>query len=216
MWKELGVYTLQFDWIVTPIINAEVFRITHLSVPVKQQDYIKAVIGLEFSDGLLPNIFSPQRLTSRQEREIFYFTNFDNSPRRLIFKRLEKREIIWNIKVEFKNMLIPSNKPRVTIAQPLADINVSNVKAVILRERSDLSRQNYLLTNSGSQTVFFRYVPMGTDPTNDTLLVSSTNWDFFIEAGRQWYDQTFSQNGLIAIASGNQAVRIKAVEYNYL
>lgn len=217
MWEDLGIYTLGIDWIFTPIVNAQVFRITHLSVPARQQDYIKAVIALEFPDGSIPNIFTPQRLTSRQEREIFYFATFDNFPRRLVFKRLEKNQIIWKIKVEFKNMLVPSNKPRATTAQPLPDVTVSNAKVIVLREKADASRQNYLLTNSGSQTVYFKYVPLGIDPASDTLLISNINWDFFIEAGRQWYDQTFSQNGLIAIASNaNQAVRIKAIEYNYL
>ncbi len=217
MWEELGTYTLEFDWIFTPITNAEIFRITHLSVPIKQQEYIKAVIALDLPEGELPNIFTPQRLNSRQEREIFHFKSFDYSPRRLIFKRLEKREIIWKIKVEFKIMLVPSNKQRTTNALSLPDVTVSNVKVIILRERADLSRHSYFLTNAGSQTVFFKYIPLGTDPASDTLLISPTNWDFFVESGRQWFDQTFSQNGLIAIASNaNQAVRIKAIEYNYL
>lgn len=217
MWLELGTYTLQNDWLYTPIVKAQTFRITHLSVPIRQQEYVKAVIGLDFYEDEIPSILNPQRLTSRQEREIFNFISFDDSPRRLIFKRLEKSQVIWRIKVEFKSMLVPSNKPRATTAQPQPDVTVSNVKVLVLKEKADASRGTYLLTNTGSQTLYFKYVPIGVDPTTDAVLVSPTNWDFVIEPGRQWFDQTLSQNGLVAISgSASQSNKIKAIEYNYL
>lgn len=216
-WELLGNFTLTEEWQLTTLIKAELFRVTHLSVPIKQ-DYVKAVIAQGFKDDEIVSVFTPQRLSCRQEKEIFSFSSSISLDKRILFRRLDKaNDIIWKIKIEFKSMLIPSNKLRSTIAQSLPDVTVSNVKTIILREKTDSSRQNYLLTNNGSQSVFFKYVPLGVDPASDTLLISPTNWDFFIEGGRQWFDQTYSQNGLIAIASNaNQAVRIKAIEYNYL
>lgn len=217
MWEQLGIFELNFNWIYTPIINAEIFRITHLSVPIKQQDYIKAVVALEFTGGVIDNIFNPQRLTSRQEQEIFYFPAFDNLARRLIFKRVDKTsEIIWKIRIEYKLMLIPSNKPQTTNAQALPDSVIVNAKKLVIPEKTDGSRRNYLISNLGPQTLYCKYLPIGGDFASSTFVISSTDYDFLLNSGDKWLDSTLSQNAVYGVTANAFSAKIKAVEYNYL
>ena len=220
MWQSLGSFTLNEEWQLTlPVpVNAEIFRITHLSVPAKQ-DYVKAVIAQGFQDDAVLSILAPQRLTCRQEKEIFSFPSLDNLEKRIVFKRLDKAsEIIWIIQIESKNtMLIASNKPQVTSAQALPDISLTNTKAVIVSEKTDGSRRNYLISNLGLATAYFKYVPLGTDPTATSLTISSTDYDFLLASGDKWLDSTLSQNGIVGItANALSTAKIKAVQYLYL
>ena len=217
MWEDLGVFNLSSDWVFTPVVASEIFRITHLSVPINQQDYIKAVVALDFPGNTLVNIFNPQRLTARHEQETFYFARFDNSARRLAFKRVDKsKEVIWKIRIEYKNMLIPSNKPQITSAQALPDSVIVNAKKLIIPEKTDSSRRNYLISNLGPQTLYCKYLPIGGDFASSTFVISSTDYDFLLISGEKWLDSTLSQNAVYGLTANAFSAKIKAVEYNYL
>ncbi|BBD66330.1 hypothetical protein NIES4072_64010 [Nostoc commune NIES-4072] len=217
MWSSLGIFSVEEHWKLTTTTKAELIRITHLSVPIRQ-DYVKAVIAQGFQEDAIISISTPQRLTCRQEKEIFSFPNLDNLEKRIVFRRLDKaNEIILKIKVEEKNMLISSNKTQITTAQALPDISLTNTKKTIVLEKTDASRRNYLISNLGAATAYFKYVPLGVDPTVTTLIVSSTDYDFALASGDKWLDSTLSQNGVIGItANALSTAKIKAVEYVYL
>lgn len=219
MWESLGNFTINEEWQLTLPVNAEIFRITHLSVPIKQE-YIKAVVAQGFQDDdTIISISSPQRLTCRQEKEIFSFPSLDNLEKQIVFKRLDKAsEIIWKIQIESKNtMLIASNKPQITSAQALPDVSLTNTKVVIVPEKTDSSRRNYLISNLGLATAYFKYVPLGVDPTATSFTISSTDYDFSVASGDKWLDSTLSQNGVVAVtANALSTAKIKAVQYLYL
>lgn len=216
-WEPLGTFSVLENWTFTNFTKAELIRVTHLSVPIRQ-DYVKAVIASGFQDDLLVSLFSPQRLTCRQEKEIFSFPNLGSLDKKIVFRRLDKEsKIIWKIKIEAKVMLISSTKPQITNAQSLGDITVTNTKRIIVGEKLDGSRRNYLISNLSGQTVFFKYVPLGSDPMVATLILSSTDHDFALANGDKWLDSTLSQNAVIGItANASPTTRLKAVEYNYL
>lgn len=215
-WQPLGNFTLTEEWQLSIPIKAELFRVTHLSVPLKQ-DYVKAVIAQGFKDDHIVSVFTPQRLTSRQEKEIFNFSNFINSEKNILFKRLDKAtDIIWKIKLEYKNMLIPSNKPQITSAQSLPDSVIVNAKKMIIPEKLDSSRRNYLISNLGTQTLYCKYLPLGTDPTLSTFVISSSDYDFLLTSGEKWLDSTLSQNAVYGVTANAFSAKVKAVEYNYL
>lgn len=99
-WQTLGEFTLIEDWQLTVPTQKEIFRVTHLSYPINK-DYVLALVAQVFEVDEIISIFAPQRLSCRQEREIFNFPTLRNLKRSLAFKRLDKdKEIIWRIKVE--------------------------------------------------------------------------------------------------------------------
>lgn len=216
VWQDLGIFTLNQEWQSTAPISGELFRVTHLSVPIKQ-DYVKAVIAQGFQDDSIPSIFTPQRLSYRQEKEVFSFLGFNSLEKRIIFKRLDKAtEIIWKIKVEYQNMLITSNKPLITSAQALPDSVIVNAKKLVIPEKIDGSRRNYLISNLGPQTLYCKYLPLGADPTASNFLISSSDYDFFLTSGEKWLDTTLSQNAIYGLTANAFSAKVKAVEYNYL
>lgn len=100
-WQQIGIYTLSKNWVLTPPIVGEVFRIKHLVVYNPDQKYIKAVFAQAFYDAGL-NIFEPKRLSYRTEPEVFiHFFPTGISQRQLAFKRLDDNlNIFWRIKAE--------------------------------------------------------------------------------------------------------------------
>ena len=100
-WKLIGIYTLRNDWVLTPPVIGEVFRIQHLPIYNPDDKYIKAVFAQAFYDTGL-NLFEPKRLSYRTEPEVFihYFPT-GISQRQLAFKRLDDNTtIFWRIKAE--------------------------------------------------------------------------------------------------------------------
>ena len=100
-WQQIGIYTLRNDWILTPPVVGEVFRIKHLPIYNPDDKYIKAVFAQAFYDTGL-NIFEPKRLSYRTEPEVFiHFFPTGISQRQLAFKRLDENlNIFWRIKAE--------------------------------------------------------------------------------------------------------------------
>lgn len=217
IWEDLGTFSITPEWQFSPNFESDLVRITHLSVPLKQ-DYVKAALAHGFQDDLIISVFNPRRLTCRQEKEIFSFPSLDQIPKSLAFKRLDTNiDITWKIKLEYKNMIIPSNKTQSTTAQALPDSIVVNAKKSIIPEKADGSRRNYLISNLGAQTVYFKYLPIGADPTASTFVVSQSDYDFLLLAGEKWFDTALSQNAVYAIANNaSPATKVKAIEYNYL
>ena len=217
-WQALGDYLLSNQWQATPHVKAELFKVTSLSTPAKQ-DYVKGAIaqGIEH-EGIL-SLYLPQRLNCRQEKEIFLFKNIDDSPKSIVFKRIDKLfEIDWIIRIEYTdNMLITSNKSQVTQAVPLPDISITNSKKLVIPENKNSERKSYLISNNSTQSVYFKYVPLGVDATNESVTISASNYDFIVASGDSWIDTTLTQNGVVGIAQGlNPNVKIKAIEYLYL
>ena len=100
-WESIGIYTLRNDWVLTPPIIGEVFRIKHLPIYNPENKYIKAVFAQSFNDAGF-NIFEPKRLSYRTEPEVFihYFPTGINQ-RHLAFKRLDENlNIFWRIQAE--------------------------------------------------------------------------------------------------------------------
>ena len=100
-WNLIGIYTLRNNWVLTPPVIGEVFRIKHLPTYNPENKYIKAVFAQSFNDGGF-NIFEPKRLSYRTEPEVFiHFFPTGISQRQLAFKRLdENSNIFWRIKAE--------------------------------------------------------------------------------------------------------------------
>ncbi|MCC5640231.1 hypothetical protein LC593_31245 [Nostoc sp. CHAB 5844] len=219
-WQSLGTFLISTEWGLTPLISTEVFRVSHLSVPVRN-DYVKAVIALGFNDetGFI-NIFNPQRLTPRNEKEIFSFPKFEGLERRLAFKRLDKADgLIWLIEIEtYQNMFYSSvNKQQATNAQPANDVSVTTSKTVIVAEKADGSRRSCLFSNTGPSTVYFKYVPVGTDPTAASVTVSANTYDFSLAPNEKFLDENSSQNAVVGICSGvvTTTAKVKVTEYIY-
>lgn len=216
IWVNLGTFTITAEWQFTPVFNSDLVRVTHLSVPLKQ-DYVKAALTHSLQDDLIISLFNPRRLTCRQEKEIFNFPSLDGISKSLGFKRLDTNlDIIWKIKIEYKNMLIASNKPQLTQAQALPDSVIVNAKKLIVPEKTDSSRRNYLISNLGSQTIYCKYLPIGADFTSSTFTISSSDYDFVLNSGEKWLDSTFSQNAVFGISGNSSSAKVKAIEYNYL
>lgn len=215
-WQPLGDYLLSNQWQTTPPVKAELFRVTSLSTPTKQ-DYVKGAIaqGIEH-EGIL-SLYLPQRLNCRQEKEIFLFKNIEDSPKSIVFKRIDKAfEIDWIIRVEYtENMLITSNKPQTSQAIALPPVLVTSSKIQIVAENTDWNRKSYLISNNGSQTIYCKYVPLGTNIMDESLVVSSTNYDFFINSSDKWLDTTLTQNAVIGITQKSSSTTL-VVEYLYL
>lgn len=222
-WQFLGRFLVGSEWTLTDVIPSEMIRVTHLSMPLIKNDYIKAVIGQGFTDDSgIVNIFNPQRLTSRQEKEIFYFPRIDCIEKRLAFKRLDKTDnIFWLIQIEvYQNMFFSSVvKQQTTNAQPTAEVSVTSTqKSTILSEKSEGTRRSFLIVNTGSSTVYCKYVPIGTDLANANITVSATNYDFTLVAGEKFIDSNATQNAIVGICSGvgNLAnTKLKVTEYIY-
>jgi len=213
-WQSLGLFQVKSDWVLTPSVTSNIFRVSHVFTNV--DTYLKAVIAKAFRDDRGLNIFHPQRLTSREEKEIFifYFSDEIATPS-LAFKRLDNSSVKWFIEIEM--FFSSSSKQQTTYAQPVADINVNTQKTVIIPERTDGERHSYLISNTaGSHTVFFKYVPLGTDP--NTVTVSATSYDFLLTANEKFLDSNSSRNAVVgicaAVTSGANA-RIKVTEYFY-
>ena len=100
-WQSIGSYTLTNDWILSPPVIGEVFRIIHQPLQNPQNKYIKAAFAQCFIDQGL-NIFEPKRLSYRKESEIFiHFFPAGLTSRQLAFKRLDENlNIIWSIEAE--------------------------------------------------------------------------------------------------------------------
>lgn len=99
-WVSLGEINLTQDWSFTPPVMGEVFRIIHKSVNNIENKYLKAVVAQGFVDEKL-NIFNPQRLSYRDESELFtfYFPS-GIAQQKLCLKRLDITDIDWIIEAE--------------------------------------------------------------------------------------------------------------------
>ena len=142
-WKLIGLYTLTNDWILTPPVIGEVFRIKHLPVLNPENKYIKAVFAQAFNDGGL-NIFEPKRLSYRTEPEVFiHFFPTGISQRQLAFKRLDDNtNILWRIQAE----VFSSGNPEGDLANLLVS-RITDFMAIYSRGNSGL------IPNSGNSTL---------------------------------------------------------------
>ena len=123
-WQFIGSYLLNKDWVLTPPVLGEVFRITHRPLQNPEKKYIKAVFAQCFIDRGL-NIFEPKRLSYRQESELFiHFFPAGLTSRQLAFKRLDENlNIIWSIEAEVYSSGNPEND--------LANLMLSNINNIM-------------------------------------------------------------------------------------
>ncbi len=100
-WEILGEYTLSSEWILTPPLVNELFRIKHLPIENFQNEYMQAAFAQAFVDESL-HLFEPKRLSYRQESEIFIHRSpVGLTNRQLAFKRLDENlHIDWIIQAE--------------------------------------------------------------------------------------------------------------------
>lgn len=134
-WKLIGIYTLRNDWILTPPIIGEIFRIKHLPIFNPDDKYIKAVFAQAFNDGGL-NIFEPKRLSYRTEPEVFiHFFPTGISQRQLAFRRLDDNtNIFWRIQAE----VFSSGNPEDDLANLLVS-RITEFMAIYSRGSTSLS-----------------------------------------------------------------------------
>ena len=212
-WLYVDSLTLTKNWIILPSNNTT-FRIKHF-LSSYDGKYLKAVVAKAFSNPI--SIYNPQRLSYRQqEYEVFYFPK-DILGDGLGFIRLDNTDIEWSIEIEIyqENMFYTStNKQQATNAQPANDVSVTNSKTLVVSDKADGTRRSCLVTNTGPSTVYFKYVPLGTDPTATTVIVSATNYDFTLAAGEKFLDDNSSQNAIVGICLVATA-KVKVTEYIY-
>ncbi|MFN6450542.1 MAG: hypothetical protein RMX59_035145 [Nostoc sp. DedSLP05] len=222
-WQSLGTFEITNTWILTDVISTELFRIQHVSVVDSTSDmYFRALIAQGFDDDGI-NIFAPQRLTYREEKEILYLPLLKGlTEQRLAFKRLDKSPIPWQINIEVfqsSNVMFYSsvNKQQATNAQPANDVSVTTSKTLVVSEKADGSRHSCLFTNTGPSTAYFKYVPLGTDPTANTVIVSATVYDFLLAPSEKFLDDNSSQNAVVGICTGvvTTTAKVKVTEYIY-
>jgi hypothetical protein len=109
-------------------------------------------------------------------------------------------------------MFSSSNNHETTYAQPAASVAVDNTKKLIVAEENE--RSSYLIINAGTATVYFKYVPLGTDFT--TVTVSSTEYDFLLASGEKFLDSESAKNAVIGVTSGNgKTANLKVTKYFY-
>lgn len=100
-WESLGTISVTDDWQFTAPVEAEIFRLTQLSVIGDYQDIPRGVVAQGFQDSVV-NIFSPKIFTYRDESEIFLFNfPFGIQQHSLCLKRLSKENINWSIQAEY-------------------------------------------------------------------------------------------------------------------
>lgn len=213
-WQELGTFEIINDWVVSPPIFGEMFRVTHLSVPAGT-DYVKAVMAQGFFDhDNLVNIFSPQRLTVRNEREIFLLPEIKGLERRLLFKRLDKIDVVrWIVKVEFNMFFVNPNKKITTRAAPIENITISTTKFSVIPENTNGNRQSYLILNAGNTNIYFKYLELGQKIDTANIGTTAGTYDFTLTPDEKYIDSQSSQNGLIAIVTNAVSAKIRAIEY---
>ncbi|MDZ8135157.1 MAG: hypothetical protein RM049_07610 [Nostoc sp. DedQUE04] len=222
-WQSLGIFEITSTWTLTDILSTELFRIQHIcSVDSTSDMYFRALVAQGFDDNGI-NIFSPQRLTYREEKEILYLPLLKGmTAQRLAFKRLDKSLIPWQINIEVfqsSNVMFSSsiNKQQATNAQPINDVSITTSKTTVVGEKADGSRHSCLFTNVGPSTVYFKYVTIGTDPTANTVTVSASNYDFSLAPGEKFFDNNSSQNAIVGICTGvlTTTAKVKVTEYIY-
>ncbi|MFN6485524.1 MULTISPECIES: hypothetical protein [unclassified Nostoc] len=218
-WLNLGTFNLSKSWLIVPSVG-EVFRVKHLLSKQYDGKYLKAVIAKVFDGDNEINIYSPQRLSYRvSETEVFYFPK-DVVGEGLGFLRLDDADVSWSINVQVyqENMFYSAtNKQQATNAQPTNDVSVTTSKTMVVGEKADGSRHSCLFTNVGPSTVYFKYVPIGTDQTANTVTVSASNYDFSLAPSEKFLDDNSSQNAVVGICTGvvTTTAKVKVTEYIY-
>ncbi|HIK27960.1 MAG: hypothetical protein N3E45_17135 [Oscillatoriaceae bacterium SKW80] len=103
MWRYLGRFQLKDKWQILPARNFEIFRVKHQPISNPANKYLKGVIAGAILEGEPINLISPQRLSYREESEIFTFYFPEGiGEKRLLFKRLDSTpDLKWEVLVEY-------------------------------------------------------------------------------------------------------------------
>lgn len=203
-WQLLAEFTLNDSWQFTPEFTGNAVRVTHYPLEFNKA-YLKAVIAQGYCHHQeIPIIYNPQRLTFRDEIQIFKLddlTCFDKNT--IGFRRLDNNPSTWKIKIEVFNMLIysassySSAQPSKAIA--IGDILVTRDKKLILPEELNNGRKSFLIVNGSNTTLYFKYLPMG--GKLEDIIITTSDYDFYVTPGNNGVDNYSTQNGIVAVNS---------------
>ncbi|MEM9926766.1 MAG: hypothetical protein AAF915_23965 [Cyanobacteria bacterium P01_D01_bin.50] len=100
-WENLGIYFIKDDWVLTPPVTRELFRVKHFKIYQAEKYYLKGVIAQAFKDSFGINTFSDKRFGYRPDPEVFeFYFPAGLGQHSLAFKRLDNSDTSWRIEVE--------------------------------------------------------------------------------------------------------------------
>lgn len=220
-WQTISAIQVTDIWQFTAPTQGSLFRLKHSLLGTAHSFISGWVCQANFTDDDKVQIYQPQKIFPESEFTILEFLlPACFSERRIAVKKhssKERNNLVWVVEID---MFYSSQmKQQATNAIPAAEINVSSTqKSTILNEKADGTRNSFLIINTGSSTIYCKYVPIGTDLTaaNNGITVSSTVYDFTLAGGERFIDQSASQNAIVGICSGLLATtKLKVTEYIY-
>jgi len=237
-WQSLGTITLTNEWTLTTPVNGEIFRIRHHPTNNPDNRYLKAVISPSFNDDGI-NLYSPQLLTYREEKEILsFFFPSGITAHSLGFRRTDKSNIQWMIDVDvfastnqsddfanyiktrfsdlFSGMVQQGSFTRASLARPIGVISVVDQSAsVVLAESITQERKSVFIVNDGDNVAYFKYVRLSNETAAATNDFNVLDADFTLLPDERMTDDSGCANQLIVKCGMGKATTIRATEYLY-